>query len=190
MESTVEVLRPIQTRCSCRRYDPKPVHRELLEAVLESGRRAPSGKNLQPWHFYAVVNSEKNKEIGRKIQPILEEKVPQLKGKAEHIGVSNTLFYDSPVVIYITVKKDGLSTKYIDLGIAIENMMLQAEALGLCTLPAAMPQWFGSEIITKELGIPDSEEFVISLSLGYQHPSFEKKPTQREPLEKVVTFIE
>lgn len=119
----------------------------------------------------------------------LEEKDPDAKKRAEARHASNALFYDPPVVIFCTLKKSGIATKETDLGLAVENMMLMAQALGLATLPAAYPKWFGEEVVKRELKIPEDEEFFLSLSLGYPDPEEKKTPHPRKDLSEVATFI-
>jgi nitroreductase len=165
------------------------VPKELLEQIIEAGRSAPSGQNLQPWHFFVVKDIERNKAIGRKIQPVLEQKVPSYKGTPERDGVSNTLFYDPPVVIYCAIKKMDIDTTQFDLGLALGYMMLMAQKLGLHSLPVAMSRWFGGDIIKAELGIPDTEEFYLSLSVGYADPATTITPRPRNPADQVATFM-
>ena len=45
------LLQVIKSRRSIRRFDPRPVPEEDLMRVLEAGRWAPSGANIQPWAF-------------------------------------------------------------------------------------------------------------------------------------------
>lgn len=53
---------PIYTRRSIRKYEDKPISRELLEQIIDAGRVAPSAKNRQPWKFL-VYSGEAKREI-------------------------------------------------------------------------------------------------------------------------------
>ncbi len=44
----------IQTRMSCRAFLPTPVAGSLVQQILETAQRAPSGGNLQPWHVHVL----------------------------------------------------------------------------------------------------------------------------------------
>jgi nitroreductase len=45
----------IRARESIRSYDPgKPVHKEVIEKILDAGRLAPSACNNQPWKFLVI----------------------------------------------------------------------------------------------------------------------------------------
>ena len=48
----------ITSRRSVRAFAPTPIPDELLRVVLESAHSAPSGFNLQPWHFLLVTDVE------------------------------------------------------------------------------------------------------------------------------------
>ena len=183
------LLQGMLNRRSCRHYLRKQVPKELLEQVLNAGRLAPTGKNRQDFHFYVVTDFEKHSNIGKQLQPAVEKEYPQLQRARELKGVTNCLFYDPDVVVFCTVKKDGIATKYYDLGMALENMMLMAQLLGLATLPAAFPAWFGSELITKELHLPDDEEFCLTLSIGYADPTNPPKDQERKPMEELFTYL-
>ena len=48
----------VRTRRSIRRYQEKPVPKELLQELLETACWAPSGDNRQPWYFLALTEPE------------------------------------------------------------------------------------------------------------------------------------
>jgi len=50
----MNVSEAVSSRRSVRGFLPKAVDPELIRAILSKAARAPSGGNLQPWHFYAV----------------------------------------------------------------------------------------------------------------------------------------
>jgi nitroreductase len=51
----VNVTEAVETRMSCRAFLPTPVPEEIVRAILDTARRAPSGGNLQPWHLYVLT---------------------------------------------------------------------------------------------------------------------------------------
>jgi len=59
----MDVETALKSRCSIRKYLPKPVSQELIEVILDAATRAPSGKNAQPWEFL-VLTGDLLKEIG------------------------------------------------------------------------------------------------------------------------------
>ena len=58
------VLSIIKTRRSVRAYKDMPIKNNDLEKILEAGRWAPSGVNIQPWRFLIVRDKLLIKEIG------------------------------------------------------------------------------------------------------------------------------
>lgn len=53
----------IKRRRTVREYSDKPVPREIIENAIRAAGAAPSGANMQPWHFVAVSNSELKQKI-------------------------------------------------------------------------------------------------------------------------------
>lgn len=59
----MDVLTALRSRRSCRAFLPDPVPRAMLEQILDAGRWAPSGGNLQPWRVIAVAGEERNEIV-------------------------------------------------------------------------------------------------------------------------------
>ncbi|HTE39777.1 MAG TPA: nitroreductase [Steroidobacteraceae bacterium] len=53
----MNVTEAIDSRMSCRAFLDSPVPHELVQSLLETAKRAPSGGNLQPWHVYALAGA-------------------------------------------------------------------------------------------------------------------------------------
>ena len=54
------VDRAIASRRSIRAFQPTPVPRETIAAILEVSARAPSGTNMQPWRGYVLTGESKH----------------------------------------------------------------------------------------------------------------------------------
>ena len=50
-------------RRTVREFSDRPVPRDIIETALKAAGTAPSGANLQPWHFVVVSNVETRKKI-------------------------------------------------------------------------------------------------------------------------------
>lgn len=61
----MELLEAIHNRKSIRDFKPDPVPRELLETILETAIRAPSGTNKQPWEF-AILSGKVLEKVKEK----------------------------------------------------------------------------------------------------------------------------
>jgi nitroreductase len=172
----------ITHRHSIRAYLDKPVEREKIYKCLETARLAPSASNSQPSHFVVVDE-------------------PELRGKlcdAAWSGVFSVMKFprDAPVIVACVASPTGakmragnlfLRTNFslIDLGIATEHFVLQADELGLGTCWLGM---FDEAKTKKVLGIPKDRKVVALLTLGYFDESLANKTHHRRTLEEMHSF--
>lgn len=56
----MDISQAISQRRSIRRFEDKPVPRELIEKILYAATLAPSGKNAQPWRFIVLEGKKKD----------------------------------------------------------------------------------------------------------------------------------
>ncbi len=175
-----EMLEFILRRQSERKYKDKPVEQEKLDRVLEAARMAPSACNAQPWKFIAVTDKELLSRIAD-------------AASAKLLGM-NTFIGQAPVIIVIVREKPNFSSKVggtikskdyslIDIGIATENICLQAlaEGLGTCIIG-----WFDEGRLRSILGIPSSKRVELIITLGYAAGEYRQK--KRKPKDETVTY--
>jgi nitroreductase len=175
-----EMLEMIISRQSERSYYDREVEKDKLDRILEAGRMSPSACNSQPWKFI-VIN-----------EPVLKKKVAEAASTKE-LGINK--FVDQvPVLIVIIREKPNLVSQaggalkrkdysIIDIGIAAENICLQAvsEGLGTCMLG-----WFNERKVKELLGVPESKRALLIITLGY--PSKPHRPKRRKNTEEVVSY--
>ena len=53
----MNVAEAIDSRMSCRAFQPTPVPEATVRAILDTARRSPSGGNLQPWHVHVLTGA-------------------------------------------------------------------------------------------------------------------------------------
>ncbi len=162
----MDILNLLKSRRSIRLYQEKPVPQDLLLQILEAGRWAPTGANLQPWHFIVVTDPETRKEIGK---------------VARFFFIKSSHVEKAPVVLVLGF--DTQKGKYgrYDVTLAGGNMVTMATSLGLGTC------WIGAfeESRVKEiLEIPENIEVIALITLGYPEEKAEIPP--RVELEKIV----
>jgi nitroreductase len=171
----------IAQRRSIRQYLDKSVEREKILECLEAARLAPSADNVQPWRFLVIDN------------PDLKEKFA--KEVFSGIYSISKFAVKAPVLIVILARLDiianrigtqiqGVNFYLIDVGIAGEHFVLQAEEQGLGTCWIG---WFNSRKARKVLDIPKKYKIVSILSMGY----YEKRPLKekkRKSLEDIAWF--
>ncbi|MBT6583970.1 MAG: nitroreductase family protein, partial [Gammaproteobacteria bacterium] len=71
-QGTDDLWDAMYTQRAIRYWQDKPVPRELLEKVIESASKAPSGSNLQPWVFVVIDDVETRKKIGGALNDFYE----------------------------------------------------------------------------------------------------------------------
>jgi nitroreductase len=174
------MLETITSRQSDRRYSDKPVEKEKLGRVLEAGRMSPSACNAQPWKFIVVTD------------PGLLKNVAQA-ASAKLLNM-NRFVDQAPVILVIVREKPNVVSKVggtiknkdyslIDIGIASENICLQAKAEGL---GSCMIGWFDENGVRKILGIPRAKRVELIITLGYSLSEYRTK--NRKPLEEVISY--
>jgi nitroreductase len=162
----VEILNLLKSRRSIRVYQDKPVPQDLLLQILEAGRWAATGANLQPWHFIVVTDPETRRQIG---------------DESRFLFIKSSHVEKAPVVLVLGFDtRRGKYGRY-DVTLAGGNMMTMATHLGLGTC------WIGAfdESKVKEiLEIPENIEVIGLITLGYPGENAEVPP--RVELEKIV----
>ncbi|BAZ33533.1 nitroreductase (plasmid) [Cylindrospermum sp. NIES-4074] len=144
----------IRSRWSPRAFADRPVEQDKLLSLLEAARWAPSSYNYQPWSFI-VATKENSTEYDRLLSTLVEFN----QGWAKN----------APVLIIAvaqTLTDDGKTNRHAfhDVGLAIENLVFQATALGLYVHQIA---GFNVDIARKEYQIPDGYEPATALTVGY-----------------------
>jgi len=164
----------IRKRRSIRAYEKEPVSSETLRLIIEGARFAPSARNAQPWRFVAVTD---------------KQKVDMIFAKALGGIVSNSWAETAPAFIVACAEKSLLvhilaagvkriPYYYLDIGAAIEHILLKAAELGLGTCWIG---WFNEKAIRNILRIPRSIEIVSLIAIGY--PSEDVEQSSRVKLE-------
>jgi nitroreductase len=146
--------------------------------MCEAARSAPSACNSQTWRFVAVTGSETIKKITREaMQPVIPnrwlEQAPLLI-----VGCSQLDLVANRIGSRIT----GIEYYQIDLGIAMEHMVLKATELGLGTCWIG---WFSEKNVKKILDIPKRIKVSAMLAVGYPKEA-PAKARSRKPMEKIL----
>jgi nitroreductase len=147
------ILEEIMNRHSGRAFLNKPIPDDELTSILEAGRWAPSCANTQAWNFVVIKNKE-----------ILAEAHEALTG-------GNAYAKAAPVMLIVAAKEnDGCGAHDLpyfamDVGLTVENMLLQAVHLGLMGHPTA--GWNEAEL-KETTGIPKEYRIVTVIFFGYE----------------------
>jgi nitroreductase len=145
----------IRERWSPRAFTDKPVEPEKLLSILEAARWAPSSSNGQPWVFL-VARKEEPEEFAKILGCLVEANQAWAKAAPVlMISVARRIFEDSGKPNRCAVH---------DLGLASENMVLQAVALGLA---AHGMGGIDLDKIRQVYALPENCEPVAAWAIGY-----------------------
>jgi nitroreductase len=161
-------------RRSIRQYRPDPVPRDVLERVLEAACWAPSGKNLQNWRFFVLQGAKRDAFLSYSqkawltLQPVLEKRL-----KPSLYAFTERFFYtlgNAPVVILAYNQPHPEENNQTALGsvyMAVQNLLLAAEAEGLGTCPMGSPLEVREEVDAFLEVTGTGLELVCGITLGY-----------------------
>ena len=124
-----QVLELIKKRRTTRAYKSEQIKDEELNQILEAGLWAPSGHNMQPWHFVVIQNQEVIDGLNIDTKKVMEGfHIEEFRkwGTNEKFNI----FYNAPTVILAMYDEKGL-TPVQDISAATQNMLLMAESLGV-----------------------------------------------------------
>ena len=143
------------TRRSIRQYKPEPVPTPLLEKMVDAGRLAPSGANIQPLDFIVIDDEAVKAEI-----------LPCLKWAAYIAPEGDPKPGQEPTAYIVVLVNTTVREKLFeyDVGAAMENMILTAwgEGVGSC--------WFlnvDRDRARSLLNVPENYRIDSVLALGY-----------------------
>jgi nitroreductase len=176
----MDVISAIKDRRTIRAFKTKPIPADILTAVLEAGRLAPSWANTQSWRWIVVDD------------PALKNKIADEAPSAGNRAAQSVR--TAPVTIAAcaelgkagfrngqpTTDKGGFWYMF-DAGLALENMVLAAESYGLGTVFIGAMDAAKAQTL---LGIPEGYCCVILMVLGYPDEQPEARP--RKELSEVV----
>ena len=166
---TNETLQTIKNRRSCRAYKPEQITDEELNAVLEAGTYAASGKGLQTAKIVAVQDAATRAQLTRM--------------NAAVMGSSGDPMYGAPTILVVLA--DAHAPNAVpDGSLVMGNLMLAAASLGLgsCWINRAKEEFESDEgkALLKKWGIEGDWVGIGHCILGY--PAAAPKPaTPRKP---------
>ena len=191
----------MKRRRTVRHYSERPVPRDVIEKCIEAAMTAPSGANMQPWHFVVVSDPELKLRIREKAEAEEREfyhhRAPQewlealeLLGTDEH----KPYLEAAPYLIAIFVQRfgqlpDGRKVKHYyateSVGIAAGVLITALHNAGLVTLThTPSPMGFLNEILER----PESERAFLLLVVGYPASDAKVPTIRKEPLSDKVDF--
>jgi len=138
----VDTYLAVASKRDWRSYADRPIPEDVVTRILDGGRVAGSGSNKQPWTFVVVEDAERKERLAESVY-----------------ATENVL--SAGLVIAIVTSGGG---RVLDVGRAMQNMMLVAWNEGVVSCPNGMPDRAQTAQV---LGLEGDLEPVIVLSFAY-----------------------
>ena len=142
----------LSRRWSSRRFAPTPLPDNTVETLIDAARWAPSYGNRQPWRFVVV----RDPAILSRVHDALRRGNAYAKAAPALIALCGDP-QDGQLV-------DGKPYYLMDAGMALENLLLQAVALGLHAHPMG---GFDESMVRDVLGIPEHVRVLALIAVGW-----------------------
>lgn len=193
----------VSRRRTVRQFSDRPVPRDIIESALRAAGTAPSGANLQPWHF-VVVSGAKTKARIRVAAEAEEREFYEHRASAEWLAALEPLGTDTnkpflemaPYLIVVFLQKfgrlpDGRKVKHYypveSTGIAAGILITALHRAGLaCLTHTPSPMGFLNEILDR----PKSERPFLLLVAGYPAEDATVPDISRKELDDFVSFVD
>lgn len=193
----------VSRRRTVRQFSDRPVPRDIIESALRAAGTAPSGANLQPWHF-VVVSGAKTKARIRVAAEAEEREFYEHRASAEWLAALEPLGTDTnkpfletaPYLIVVFLQKfgrlpDGRKVKHYypveSTGIAAGILITALHRAGLaCLTHTPSPMGFLNDILDR----PKSERPFLLLVAGYPAEDATVPDISRKELDDFVSFVD
>lgn len=191
----------VRQRRSIRRYQPVPVPRAVVEALLETAIWAPSAHNRQPWRFCVVIEQPVKEELSRRMGDAWRQDMsadgadPALI--EQRVATSRARLTGAPVLVIPCVSLEDMDV-YPDgernraewlmavqsVALASQNLLLAAHAAGLGACWICAPLCVPS-LVVETLDLPAHWQPQAIITLGY--PA-EQRERERTPVAQRVVW--
>lgn len=197
----------INSRCSIRHFELKPIPNDIIDKIIKAGVRAPTASAAEQWFFVVIEKETVRKKLFDliiKAHIIYAEKVLRRVADEKKLAkwkekIVRERRYYAPLYIaaYVDLREKVCKDEYSDfeylwavqsLSAAIENMILTAWSMGIGSVWLGVPMLMKDEF-NEVLGIKDKNlDLMAILALGY--PSKEPRiKGRKKDINKVTVFI-
>ena len=176
-----ETIRTIMSRKSVRSFTDQPIPAEYMETMLKAAMAAPTGSNIQPWHFVVLTDKSQYEKVFEN----------NFNMRIFNSAAAVVVFCaDTTVTRPPRNNPDGepvtrpSGTWRDDPGACTENFLLAAESLGLGAVwTAGYPYSDRYASMKRELGIPDPILPYCAVAVGY--PAGDEQPKDKWKPERI-----
>jgi nitroreductase len=166
----------IMTRRRVKKYKPDMPSKVDIQAIIDAGPAAASGRNMQAPIIIAVTN----KEIRDRLSA----------ANASVMGAAGDPFYGAPCILVVLASRTAHTYVY-DGSLTLGNMMLAAHerGLGSCWIHRAKEVFMQDEWQEwlRSIGVEGDYEGIGNLTLGYLDGEY---PAEKERKDGRVYFVD
>lgn len=149
-----KLIPAIRDRRSDRHFASKPLEADTIEALLDAFRWAPSSNNRQPWRVLIASSAAAQRAYDDALSVSNKQWATVAPLKMVIIGVPE----EQP-------EKNGMQNYLLDLGMAMQNMMVQGYAMGLTIHAMA---GIDGDKVSKAFHLPANARVVAGMVAGYR----------------------
>ena len=190
----------MKARHSVRYFQKKEIPENTLKQIMATALNAPSWCNSQAWNIYVAsgktlseirnihiskckegikgysdinpghrtdASERSQKTMGQFFKGVAEyTKDPKMQALSE----SQNVLFNAPTIVYLTLQKGVTQFSILDLGALEMSILLSAKSHGVDSLVAYESVKY-PDVLRKFLNVPDKEDIVIGIALGYEDDS-------------------
>ena len=146
------VMPEIGTRRSVLALDSRPLEPKELDSLVEAARWAPSSGNSQPWRVTFVTNGSSRLLLDEALSGGNRAWAPAASLLVVYAGRPEDDF-----------RRNGTDYFLVACGLSAENLILQAEHMGLRAHPIA---GWNEAAVRSAIGVPDDYRVVVLIAVG------------------------
>lgn len=186
-----KVLNSILSRRSTRNYQERQIDALQLDTILNAAIWAPSGGNNQTWLFTAIQSKEILLKLNELVKEGFQHWIPdddypgKLGAKAASERQGYNFYYHAPTLI-IASNRPGYENAMADCSLALENIFLAAQSLGLGSCYINQLHWLrndpGVRDFLFELGIPREHTICSAAAIGYIGKESSPPPRKKDTI--------
>jgi nitroreductase len=152
-------------RRSIRRFRDRPVPYEALERCVDAARLAPCGRNHQVCEYLIV-------DEAAALAAVFDNIGGSVKSSPEKGGPRPEQRARGYIIVLVNKALEGDASRrritLLDIGMAVENIILVALEQGIGACPVLM---FNEANLRRALGVPDEYDIALVIVMGYPDES-------------------
>jgi nitroreductase len=171
-----DILEVIKKRKSIYAYKDKPLPKEIISAILEAARHAPSASNLQQLEYRVITSKSLINKLSDGIHAAMKEQGMPVKGPHHNV------FYGAPLLILIIAPKENIFAPS-DSALAAQSIMLYTTSIDIGSCFIGMAKLLQKDkSLRKSLNIWDNMNIEAGVICGYpaEKPDLKEKKIKAE----------